>query len=208
MSSVKQKHVLSLLQTNMTTIAVVFNRSDEAYTKAPEAPKRRAQQSQPAWAQAPQQVYGQPMPAPVAEAKQYTFKVSLDDNVKEGDSVVVETEYGLRVAYVTDVHASPRIDTDADFEYRWVVQVVDMSRYNRRKEEEDTFQDTLQAVERERVREETVKTMSAHLAEGSKAKAMFDAALARVSGAVQIENAAPAPAAAPATGTVEGMQCR
>lgn len=59
--------------------------------------------------------------------KLYTYKTNVD--LKENDMVVVPSPDGFRVVRIIEVHDSPEIDTDASFDYKWVVDKVDMEGY-------------------------------------------------------------------------------
>lgn len=50
----------------------------------------------------------------------YTYKMPLG-LCKAGDMAVVETNNGLNVVYILEVHDEPDIDPNANFEYRWLV---------------------------------------------------------------------------------------
>lgn len=207
----KQKHLLSLLQTGMTTIQVVFPEGNREGYDAPPAPVRASVRApsqpmpggmrQPAWA-----AHTEPMrPA----QQMYTYKAPLEADVQPGDSVVVDSpRFGLAIVTVMSVDPVPRIDPDADFDYKWIVQKIDRSGYDKRVMDEQDFGDTLQAVEVQRQREQLLETMSEHLPANSQARAMFDAAIAKVTTAPVIAAPAPAAPSAPAAPESDGMQCK
>jgi hypothetical protein len=184
----KQKHVLSLLQTGYTTVNVYFADHKE---QRPAAPRGAA----PApWASEPAQAWQQPQaPAP----RTYTYKTK-DMDLKPGDRVIVESPQsntGLTIAVVHSIDPAPRIDVDADFDYKWIVQRVDMAPYNAILEAEAKFNDTLQEVERTHQREILLGKMTEHLPPNSQARTLFDAAVASFSAAFGAQPAIEAPVA-------------
>lgn len=173
----KQKHLLSLLQTGFTTIHVVFDNEHIPATPAPTA-HNSGQVRQP-WAEPPVTPSARWTP----EVRKYTYKADLADNLQQGDAVVVESpKAGLVIARVVAVDPTPRIDVDADFDYKWIVQKVDRTAYDKRNMGEREFQDTLQEVERVKQREILVRSMAENLPAGTEARRMFDEAIAMVSG--------------------------
>tara|TARA_R110000772_G_scaffold16184_12_gene46272 strand:+ start:298 stop:735 length:438 start_codon:yes stop_codon:yes gene_type:complete len=81
----------------------------------------------------------------------YTYKVLQSDNYQVGDSAIIETEgtpSKLKVVSIIEVHDVPKIDTDADFDYKWVVQKVDRTQYDTIVENEGKFLLAMQDVER------------------------------------------------------------
>lgn len=151
----KTKHMLSLLQEGFTTIHVVFS-------------------SKPG--------YGVPQPPdygrrPV-EQKTYTYKARLEDNIQVDDTVVVESPTdGFVCVKVVAVDAVPDIDLDADFEYKWIVQKVDTTIYEKMNEKEKEFQLAMQEVERQKKRDELQKQFEETIPEGSEAWMIFNGAV-------------------------------
>jgi hypothetical protein len=135
----------------------------------------------------------------------YTYKAR--GAIAVGDSVVVEAHGALCIATVVGVDAAPRLDLDSDLDYKWIVQRVDRTEYDKAQYEEQEFADTLQHVEAIRQREELMNSMAAHLPPGTVARAMFDAAIARASKPAALPTAQPQPAPA-APQAEEGMKCK
>lgn len=160
----KQKHLYSLIDRSYTTIEVVFPEDLEKAEEAARAVRKRFND---------ETIRG--------AFRTYTYKSPLACCVAAGDHVVVDTpSSGLRVVYVVAVHAQPEIDLDANHDYKWIVQRVDLSVYNDLNKREAEFKATMLEVERTRQREEVVASMLQHLPQGSEARAKFDAALARL----------------------------
>lgn len=143
----KQRHIISLLQTGFTTIHCSF-------------PAR--------------------LHSNCGTEKTYAYKAS--GWIEPGDHVVVEREGILSIAVVKVVDKVAQIDPDADFAYKWIVQKVDQTEYLKIQAEERAFNDALQAIEQERLRETILERFTASLPAGSKARGMFDTALKGITG--------------------------
>src|SRR5438067_671590 len=88
---------------------------------------------------------------------QYTYKVPTHWKVKVGDQLVVDSpRNGMTVVTVVFVDVVPQLDPDADFEYKWAVQVVDRSGYDAQLKRERLFLEQMSVVEREHARQETL----------------------------------------------------
>jgi hypothetical protein len=111
--------------------------------------------------------------------KTYTYKAR--GHIEVGDCVIVDTpRNGLTLAHVVGVDKLPRIDIDADFTYKWIVQRVDRTEYDRTMEQEKAFMDTLQEIERVRQRDLLMQSFRDHLPEGSAARQLFDSAVSTI----------------------------
>jgi hypothetical protein len=188
----KQKHMLSLLQTGYTTVNVYF--ADHNGVEAA-VPKARGAAPAP-WAE-DTRVWNPNMQAQTPTPRTYTYKTK-DRDLKPGDRVIVESQNshtGLTIAVVHRLDETPRIDVDADFDYKWIVQRVDMAPYNAILEAEAKFNDTLQEVERTHQREILLSKMTEHLPPNSQARTLFDAAVASFSAAFGAQPAIAAPVA-------------
>ena len=148
----KQKHMLSLMQDNYTTVQVLINpkkNPDGTFAPGSMEPMQAA-------GAAP---YAQPsMHQPMPTEKTYTFKVLLTDNIKVDDYVVVFTTRGLKTGLVTQVDNTPKIDLDADYDYKWIVQKLDIAPYMETLQKEADFNLALVEIERQKKREEFRKS--------------------------------------------------
>lgn len=78
-------------------------------------------------------------------SKPYTYKAPLSAGVEVGDRVVVDSpSNGLVVVEVVGTDKAPRIDLDADFTYKWIVQKVELKAYEEQLEREAKAMDALQ----------------------------------------------------------------
>lgn len=147
-----QNHLLALLQTGYTTLNVEFPPDTAASLNSR-----------------------------IGARRLYTYKVLTEDGVKVGDTVVVDTPRdGLKLGLVVEVHKSPQINVSATFNYKWIVQKVDTSRYDVAVQKEDEFLETMQEVERAHQRALLLEKFRNHLPEGSEARLLFDTATQKV----------------------------
>ena len=150
--NINHNHILSLLQTGFTTIAVSF----EVGMNATDDPTLRARNRN-------------------TRVKEYTYKALESDNLKVGDLVVVDSpSEGFTIVEVTRVDAKPRIELDAPFAYKWIVQKIDRSRYDNLLAQEAEFKEALVEVERVKQRETVMKSFQEVLPEGSEARKLFE----------------------------------
>lgn len=157
----KTHHILSLLQQNYNTISVAFLADGKASSIS-------AEKNGLSWGAVLTQT----------GVKLYTYKIKDNQKVKPGDYVVVMAPSDIpKVVVVVDVHATPNIDLDADFSYKWVIQVVDCTAYDAQLKAEKDFKQTLTTIEREKQRESLLTDFTKHLPEGSAARLKFDTAV-------------------------------
>jgi len=97
-------------------------------------------------------------------AKQYTYKVMMNEGVVAGDAVVVDSpSQGLVVVTVTEVHTYPHIDVNAGFKYQWIVQKIDTSNFKRRQEMELRLTQSLLDLERQKQRAQLATDLQTEL---------------------------------------------
>lgn len=108
--------------------------------------------------------------------RHYVYKTKKLD-IQVDQTVVVRVSGKYALAQVVAVHDVPRIDVDADFDYKWIVQVVDPTEYNTTREAENTFKATLQEVEKLKQRDQLIEDFNKHLVDGSPAKLLFTDAI-------------------------------
>lgn len=147
-----QKHLLALLQSGYTTIEVLFNDSIRDN-----------------------------LGSGSTKSKPYTYKARLDDNIQVGDRVIVDSpSKGMTVVEVIAVHKTAKIDLDAPFTYKWIVQKVDRTRYDETVAKEEEFLETMMEVERVHQLEVLLGKFKDHLPEGSEARKLFESATQKV----------------------------
>ena len=154
----KQRHLLALLQENYTTIEVRFPKDGHYPDDDPEPWDNRPRNSRDL-------------------GKTYTYKIWLTTGIDVGDKVVVDsTKKGLLVAQVVEVHAAPKIDIDASFTYKWVIQKVDTTQYESQLAKDANFDAVMLEVERTRQREMLLGQFRDGLPEHSAARKLFEKA--------------------------------
>lgn len=102
--------------------------------------------------------------------KVYTYKALLADNIAVGDKVVLQSVYApfnYAVGNVDRVDETPQIDTNAPYDYKWIIQRVDTTRHDALVSVEQRFIATVQELERKRIQQAAVAEFSASFPEGS-----------------------------------------
>lgn len=89
---------------------------------------------------------------------------------------------GLVVVEVVGTDKAPRIDLDADFTYKWIVQKVELKAYEEQLEREAKAMDALQEVERQRQRDILLQEFQLRLPEGTDARKLFDQTVQQLKG--------------------------
>ncbi len=142
----KSRHLLALLQTGFTTIQVEFVEGEVKLNTEQRYIK-----------------------------KQYTYKARLDDNLVVDDyAVVMSPTRGLALVQVKQVDKVPKIDVDAPWTYKWIVQKVDLASYNAILAQEQQFEEAMLEVERTQQREALLKQYTEGFPEGSQARQLFE----------------------------------
>lgn len=112
----------------------------------------------------------------------YTYKAKHP--IAVGDYVIVETGTNnpckLFTAVVMKVDDFADIDTHSDIDYKWIVQKVDMTEYNKIKNQEKEFLDSLKVIEKIKVRNNVLNDFKKHLPEDSDERKLFDSALLKL----------------------------
>lgn len=152
MNTASPNHILSLLQTGFTTIGVTFDVEMDTRDNPVDRARNRNRRE-----------------------KEYDYKALESDNIQVGDLVVVDSPHnGLTIVQVTRVDKKPRIDLDAPFPYRWIVQKIDRTHYDEVIKQEEDFKEALVEVERVQQREKVIRDFSEHLPADSEARKLFD----------------------------------
>ncbi len=166
-NNVKPQHLLSLLQTDFTTIQVRFNADDMPGDIALGAARTNRGSGVTT------------MPEP----KLYTYKIR--GKVAPGDTVVVESPFsGLTCVTVVSVDETPRLDLTASFTYKWVVQRVDKTEYLANLDKEEAFTLQIEGAQREMQRHALLTQYAQAFPEGTPARAAFDEAVRTMNPAV------------------------
>lgn len=125
----------------------------------------------------------------------YTYKVTpeLHALLRSGDSIIVPASsqgaQQFSVAKIWMVHPAPQIDYDAPFEYKWVVQKIDIATYLEQVAQEENFRNMLREVQKAQERDKVRASVLASMQQGGEAYQLFSKAMASIG--------APIPAPAP-----------
>lgn len=122
----------------------------------------------------------------ISGSKDYTYKVLLEDNIKEGDTCVVDVSGVKKLVVVTAVHSTPKIDPSAQYDFKWIVQRIDTSRYDQQVAVEEKVRDMFFEIERENQRKKFVDEFKTGL-EGRPLE-LFNEAVALINSTKVIEN--------------------
>lgn len=71
-----------------------------------------------------------------ATGRKYTFKADTSLNLKIGDYALVHANSELQIVQITEVHTCPQIDPTASYQYKWVVDKVNLEGFKHRQQEE------------------------------------------------------------------------
>lgn len=106
----------------------------------------------------------------------YTYKARLSDDIKDGQHVIVKVDGkdGYHVALVVRVDAEPQIDTDATFDYKWIVGKVDTAAYDEQVAKEEAFAKELTRIERDDERKKVLEKFTAAMPAGTDLQLTYD----------------------------------
>ncbi|QDB70914.1 hypothetical protein [Pseudomonas virus PBPA162] len=159
--SVNKQHMLSMLQSNYTTVRVVFEEVEAYKGTAPSMNANEHEMHSAPWA-------GAPMPPPMKGAgtgpqHAYSYKVDNDMGVQVNDVVVVPASGRLKLALVVQVDETPDIDLTVNWEYQWVAAKVDLSNFYAMLDKEKRFKTLMFEAERAKQRESMLNDIKALL---------------------------------------------
>lgn len=93
--------------------------------------------------------------------RHYTYKVLKSAKVKVGDRVVCQWPSGeLVIGVVHNVHRVPLITGAEPFDFKWIVQKVDLTQHARLTKLDDDFKTFLEQRDLERLLKESVAFLS------------------------------------------------
>lgn len=160
--TMQARHLMNLLQDHYTTIEVVFSGEHDADEYEPHRPQMRKSNAQ-------------------SSQQTYTYKAPKSYALVVGDKVIVDSpSVGYTVVTVVNVHPMPRIDINAKYTYKWIVQKVDDSEYRAQMARELEFLDSLAEAERASAREKMVQEALSGLPDGTAGRQLFQAAVEKL----------------------------
>lgn len=111
-----------------------------------------------------------------APQRAYVYKCHNSMAVGQGQQAVVMTDGGMRIVTVVKVDDFADIDLNADYDYKWVVSVINTAVYDDLLDKEAKFNRLVTEARRTKVREETLASFKSVLpTEGEAAKLFHEA---------------------------------
>lgn len=74
---------------------------------------------------------------------EYSYKVDTRLNLVKGDLAVVHANNGLSIVQISQVDETPQLDPKANFNYKWVVDKIDLTGFKARLDEEQALKQLL-----------------------------------------------------------------
>lgn len=90
----------------------------------------------------------------------YTYKASKEMGLAVGDLALVYAQHRLTVVAIKAVHEIPKIDPNANFDYKWIIQKVDFTAYKHNKAQDELHKqliDRLNYVEQQNTLSERIE---------------------------------------------------
>lgn len=78
----------------------------------------------------------------------YTYKVDNSIDLEIDDYVVVKTDTVLKVVQVREVHEAAQIDYSSNYQYKYIIDKVNLTTYNRLIERSNTIKKILEKSKR------------------------------------------------------------
>jgi len=94
-----------------------------------------------------------------ATAKRYTYKVDKSMSVEEDDYVVVLADGEYKVVKIAEVHDEIQIDFNTNFAYKYIIDKIDFSTYEKLKERSIVIAKTLTESSRRQLKSELVTNL-------------------------------------------------
>lgn len=109
--------------------------------------------------------------------KSWVYKALATQGIKVGDHLVVQTADG-QLKTVRCIAVGEPIDLNADFEYKFIVQRIDLTAYQICLDHEEKVKEMLLTAERQRQTDEVIEQYKKAYPEGTPARQQLDEALA------------------------------
>ncbi len=180
----KQRHLVSMLLENYNTIRVRFMQDgqNEKPVNLDPVEVTETKESMP---------WNDGFDNNHENGRSWTYKIPKDLTLTKGSYVLVLAPRNvLKVAEVVDVHSTPQIDFEADFDYKWIVSVVNFDFYKSIMLQEQDFKAKAHEIEKSHQR----KTMLEKYRESLQNDEMFtslEALASSTSGANIVPAASP-----------------
>ena len=107
----------------------------------------------------------------IVAAKTYDYKALKSLEVKIGDLLIVETGNDTyKIVQAVEVDDEAQIDTSMQFDYKWIVDKIDLTKYAACLEREKTFAETYRTMEKSGVRRSFAAQLAVEFGDESIAK--------------------------------------
>lgn len=87
----------------------------------------------------------------------YTYKVPKELQLEKEDLIVIDVKGTTKLAYVDEIHDEPQIDFDSNIDYKWIIQKVDFTEYNKILEAEKEALKKIKAAKRAKEKQEIIE---------------------------------------------------
>lgn len=106
---------------------------------------------------------------PLNQAKNkpiYTYKVPNTLQLVAGDFAVVQVGTDMKVVTVLEVHDTPKINYNADFDYTWIVSKIETTEYRKLIEQDIRLVEELNELAFRRQKQDLIKELEAEFGTG------------------------------------------
>lgn len=79
--------------------------------------------------------------------REYTFKANLDLQLEVGDFAIVHSRNTLQVVQITKIDVQPNLDFNASFQYKWVIDKVNIQAFKQRMQEQKQLEMLLKQLD-------------------------------------------------------------
>jgi len=95
-----------------------------------------------------------------ATAMFYTYKVDKSMKIEEEDFVVVIANGEYKIVQVKEVHEENQIDFNTNFSYKYIINKIDFTTYNKLKERSQVIAKTLTESKRRKLKSELLDNLT------------------------------------------------
>lgn len=99
-------------------------------------------------------------------SKIYTYKTH--DQFEIGDICIVSVNRELKLVYVVEVHETAQIEYDSSIDYKWIVQKVDLTKYNNLVERDKNIAKKAAQIMEQKVKRELLEEFKSLLGDDGK----------------------------------------
>jgi len=100
-----------------------------------------------------------------ATARKYTYKVDKSMKVEKEDFVVVLADGQYKIVKVAEVHEESQIDFSTNFSYKYIIDVLDFTTYEKLKERSKNIAKVLVESKRKKLKSEMLDSLTTDMNE-------------------------------------------